>query len=58
MFGASLFQYAVYPIKFFFSRLMLLLFHQSYLLQYPLLFNFADWQCVVQIISKCGLVTD
>ena len=58
MFGGSQVQSAVCPIKKC-SHLMLLLFllfYQSYLVQYLLLFNFADWQCVVLIISKCGLV--
>ena len=56
MFGGSRVQSAVYPIKYFSRLMLLLLFYQSYLVQYSLLFNFADWQCVVIIISKSGLV--
>ena len=40
-----------------YSRLMFsLLFYQLYLVQYSFLFNFTDWQCVILIISMCGLV--
>ena len=56
MYGESRVQTVVCSIKNVFRLMLLLLFYQSYLVQYSLLFNFADWQCVVLIISMCGLV--
>ena len=59
MLGRFLVQHAVCQIYIFFSfNVLIILSYQLYLVQYSLLFNFADWQCVAQIISMYGLVAN